>query len=77
MDRRGRKIIKNRRTDRNTLACTARLLAAVSAPRNPFLPPDPELVVGPLPPAHVLLLNKFNVVAHHLLVVTQEFRSQV
>ncbi len=25
---------------------------------------------------HVLVLNKFNVVAHHVLVITKRFRSQ-
>ena len=43
---------------------------------NPFLPYDPELYVGDLPPAHVCLLNKFNVVDHHLLIVTREFEHQ-
>ncbi len=30
-----------------------------------------------LSPTHTLLLNKFNVVAHHLLVVTRAFESQL
>ena len=29
-----------------------------------------------LSPTHTLLLNKFNVVAHHVLVVTRQFESQ-
>jgi ATP adenylyltransferase/5',5'''-P-1,P-4-tetraphosphate phosphorylase II len=36
--------------------------------RNPFLPYEEELHVRALPPHHELLLNKFNVVDHHLLV---------
>ena len=44
--------------------------------RNPFLPYDPELFVADLPPAHVCLLNKFNVVDHHVLVVTREYERQ-
>jgi len=44
--------------------------------RNPFLPYEPDLFVRNLPPHHVLLLNKFNVVDHHLLVVTKEFELQ-
>eukprot|EP00198_Chlamydomonas_reinhardtii_P008846 XP_001698183.1 predicted protein [Chlamydomonas reinhardtii] len=57
--------------------------AAPSAPapapwRNPFSPPEPELTVGPLGPTgtHTAVLNKFNVVAHHVLVITNQFRSQ-
>jgi ATP adenylyltransferase len=45
-------------------------------PFNPFLPPDPELSVGPLPPEHLAVLNKFNVLRHHLLIVTREYESQ-
>lgn len=30
-----------------------------------------------LSPTHTLLLNKFNVVPHHLLVVTRAFESQL
>jgi sulfate adenylyltransferase (ADP) / ATP adenylyltransferase len=43
---------------------------------NPFLPYDPELFVAPLSPTHISLLNKFNVVEHHLLIVTREFEHQ-
>lgn len=43
---------------------------------NPFLPPDPVLTVGCLTPHHVAVLNKFNVLAHHVLVVTRDFRHQ-
>lgn len=43
---------------------------------NPFLPPDPELLVAEVPPAHVAVLNKFNVMDRHLLVVTRDFVSQ-
>jgi ATP adenylyltransferase len=45
-------------------------------PFNPFLPPDPELSVSPLPPRHHAVLNKFNVLRHHLLIVTREYESQ-
>jgi sulfate adenylyltransferase (ADP) / ATP adenylyltransferase len=44
--------------------------------RNPFLPPDPDLLVRHLSPTHSLLLNKFNLVAYHCLVVTREYESQ-
>lgn len=43
---------------------------------NPFLPYDPALCVGELSPTHVCLLNKFNVVDDHILLVTRAFESQ-
>lgn len=47
-----------------------------ASPRNPFLPYDPELLVAKFGTTHVGLLNKFNVVAQHLLVVTRAFEPQ-
>lgn len=44
--------------------------------RNPFLPYETELHVADLSPTHVALLNKFNVVDHHLLIITRDFESQ-
>ncbi|MEO0373119.1 MAG: DUF4922 domain-containing protein [Cyanobacteria bacterium P01_A01_bin.17] len=44
--------------------------------RNPFLPYEEELFVADLSPTHVALLNKFNVVDHHLLVITRHFEPQ-
>nr|WP_277991256.1 ATP adenylyltransferase [Corallococcus macrosporus] len=49
---------------------------AGSEPFNPFANPEPDLVLGDVPPSHVCLLNKFNVVEHHLLLVTRAFESQ-
>jgi ATP adenylyltransferase len=46
------------------------------APQNPFLPPDPELTLGHVAPAHVAVLNRFNVLSHHLLLVTEQFEDQ-
>jgi sulfate adenylyltransferase (ADP) / ATP adenylyltransferase len=43
---------------------------------NPFLPYDPDLFVADLSDTHVALLNKFNVIDHHLLIITRAFRSQ-
>jgi sulfate adenylyltransferase (ADP) / ATP adenylyltransferase len=43
---------------------------------NPFLPYDPDLFVAPISPTHIALLNKFNVIEHHLLIVTREFEDQ-
>ena len=44
--------------------------------RNPFLPYEEELWVRHLSQTHTLLLNKFNVVAHHLICVTRKFEQQ-
>jgi len=44
--------------------------------RNPFLPYEEALWVAHLSTSHTLLLNKFNVVRHHLLVVTRAFEPQ-
>ncbi|MGF7136123.1 ATP adenylyltransferase [Paraburkholderia sp. EB58] len=43
---------------------------------NPFLPYDPDLFVADLSDTHVALLNKFNVIDHHLLIVTRRFQTQ-
>lgn len=43
---------------------------------NPFLPYEPELFVGGISPTHICLLNKFNVVNNHLLIVTRAFEEQ-
>ena len=44
---------------------------------NPFLPYDPNLYVTDISDTHVCLLNKFNVVDHHFLIVTRAFESQI
>jgi sulfate adenylyltransferase (ADP) / ATP adenylyltransferase len=50
--------------------------AKARSPANPFLPYDPGLFVAPISPTHVALLNKFNVVEHHVLIVTRAFEDQ-
>lgn len=45
-------------------------------PANPFLPPEPELTVAEVSGRHLAVLNKFNVVEHHLLLVTRHFEEQ-
>lgn len=45
-------------------------------PFNPFLPYEKDLFVSDLSDTHVCILNKFNVVDHHLLLITREFESQ-
>lgn len=43
---------------------------------NPFLPYDENMFVTDISDTHVALLNKFNVVEHHLLIVTRYFEDQ-
>ncbi|MCG7983746.1 MAG: phosphorylase [Candidatus Thiodiazotropha lotti] len=43
---------------------------------NPFLPPEAALTVCDISTSHTAVLNKFNVVEHHLLIVTRQFESQ-
>jgi ATP adenylyltransferase len=45
-------------------------------PPNPFLPPEPELQVAEVSETHIAVLNKFNVLDHHLLIVTRELEHQ-
>ncbi len=47
-----------------------------SAGGNPFLPHDPDLFVAEISDTHLALLNKFNVIEHHLLIVTRRFEPQ-
>ncbi len=43
---------------------------------NPFLPYEEDLFVCDISPTHLCLLNKFNVVENHLLIVTRAFEEQ-
>lgn len=45
-------------------------------PVNPFLPYEQALFVAVVSESHVAILNKFNVVDRHLLIVTREFEQQ-
>ena len=49
---------------------------AAQAKVNPFLHYDPDLFMAELSPTHIALLNKFNVVDHHLVIITRSFESQ-
>lgn len=44
---------------------------------NPFLPPDPALTVGPIGSQHTIILNKFPVCLHHLVLARREFFEQL
>lgn len=43
---------------------------------NPFLPPERELTVADISETHIAVLNKYNVMEHHLLIVTRHFEDQ-
>ncbi len=43
---------------------------------NPFLPYEAEMFVTDISDTHVCLLNKFNVIDFHILIVTREFEEQ-
>ena len=43
---------------------------------DPFLPPEKDLLLGDISDTHLAVLNKFNVVKHHLLMVTRTFEEQ-
>jgi ATP adenylyltransferase len=50
--------------------------AGAGKPANPFLPPEKSLTIGHITDTHIAILNKFNVVDHHLLIVTKSFEDQ-
>jgi ATP adenylyltransferase len=43
---------------------------------NPFLPYETDLFVADISETHVCILNKFNVVDYHLLIITRAFEEQ-
>jgi len=43
---------------------------------SPFLKPDPQLLVADITSTHRCLLNKYNVIDEHLLIVTKQFEPQ-
>lgn len=49
---------------------------AANTTHNPFLPYDEDLFVADISETHVCLLNKFNVLDHHMLMVTRFFQEQ-
>lgn len=51
--------------------------SAAGSRRDPFMPPyDSDLHVADMPPDHALLLNKYNVLPGHILIVTRHFEPQ-
>jgi ATP adenylyltransferase len=57
-------------------AAARRLEQAQAAGPDPFGPYDERLFVADVSPTHVALLNKFNVMDHHVLLVTRAFEEQ-
>lgn len=56
-----------------------RLRQAASAAReglDPFMPPEDSLVLTGVSDSHLCLLNKFNVLERHILIVTRAFEPQ-
>jgi len=43
---------------------------------NPFLPPEKDLTVAEISETHLAVLNKFNVMERHLLLITRAFEDQ-
>ncbi|AFY79687.1 ATP adenylyltransferase (5',5'''-P-1,P-4-tetraphosphate phosphorylase II) [Pleurocapsa sp. PCC 7327] len=43
---------------------------------NPFLPYEKDLFVADISDTHLCILNKYNVVPHHLLIITRDFEDQ-
>ncbi len=54
----------------------ARRARDASTARDPFLPYDHDLFVAEISGTHVALLNKFNVIDGHLLIVTRRYADQ-
>lgn len=65
--------LRRKAEDKSTQACTQR---AVRGQFNPFLAPERELLVADISETHLALLNKFNVIDHHLLLITRAFEDQ-
>ena len=61
---------------RRLLSATPKHLRGAGPKPNPFLPWDRELQVHLLGETHLLLLNKYPVQEGHLLLITQQWKSQ-
>lgn len=60
----------------SSLRRKARAGRTPSPPADPFAPPEPDLLVTEVSDTHVCVLNKYNVIDDHLLVVTRAFEHQ-
>ena len=59
-----------------SLAAKADHASRGDAGPHTFLSPEQDLYVGDISDTHYCLLNKFNVIPHHLLIVTRHFEHQ-
>jgi len=59
------------------LAARRKLERSLGRAINPFLPYDERTYVDDLSETHVCLLNRFNCVRHHVMVVKKEYESQM
>ena len=50
--------------------------AATGNEPNPFFPYEQDLFVADISSTHLCLLNKYNIVDHHLLIVTRAYEAQ-
>ena len=64
------------RTLRNMVEKEKSTKQSKSKGRNPFLPHEPELFVQEVGQTHKVLLNKFPVIAGHMLLCTKDFQRQ-
>jgi ATP adenylyltransferase len=58
------------------LSSLARKQAAARTASDPLGDYEPDLFVANVTPGHYVLLNKYNALAHHLLIVTRRFEPQ-
>ncbi len=70
------RIVSNLERKDAALKVQQRYADAVENKPNPFLPYDEDLFVADISNTHVALLNKFNVVEQHLLIITRNFEDQ-
>lgn len=67
------KNLDRRRQSPDAMDSTAK---STDKPFNPFLPYEQALWVADIGTNHAVLLNKFNVIGNHLLIVTKHFEHQ-
>jgi len=70
------RIVSNLARKFQSKATQQKPLLAPNMNDNPFLPYDEDLFVADISDTHVCLLNKFNVLDYHMLMVTRSFQEQ-
>lgn len=69
-------VLANLSRKEQALKAQLRVEQATKMPVNPFLPYEQDLYVTDISETHLCLLNKFNVVDHHFLIVTRQYEPQ-